>query len=303
MKRTSALLTAATAALLAVGCANTPYPAYAGEQPNILIMGEDADKDTVPRNSRVFKRVLDPLSNKLQHEGFKVYDETAITLDNFKQGRVRRTDAEIIDIARSIKNPPIDVATIFSIYASANNLSYTTRIKVRIAGRLLNVRSGERLGNYEVDLPDHINAPANCNRECILEAVGKHAGELAKDLGVVLAKKLDALSPAGGGPGVIESSSKTGLSNAYSLTFSDFSPKEINSIEEYLVAFKGYKHHRPTGISLTTNKYWYETNSEAARLNRNLRRMVEFLGVEARVTYSGNKFTVEKIITSRKSRR
>ena len=29
-------------------------PAVAGEQPNILIMGEDADEDTVPRNNRVF---------------------------------------------------------------------------------------------------------------------------------------------------------------------------------------------------------------------------------------------------------
>ncbi|MBT6531040.1 MAG: hypothetical protein HOK99_09005, partial [Betaproteobacteria bacterium] len=42
---------------------------------NILIMGEDADSDTVPRNSRVFKRVLSGLSNELHDEGFNVYDE------------------------------------------------------------------------------------------------------------------------------------------------------------------------------------------------------------------------------------
>ena len=50
------------------------YPANAADMPNILIMGEDADNDTVPRNSRVFKRVLNGLSNELHNEGFNVYD-------------------------------------------------------------------------------------------------------------------------------------------------------------------------------------------------------------------------------------
>ena len=82
---------------------------------NILIMGEDADSDTVPRNNRVFKRVLSGLSNELHDEGFNVYDETAVTMDHSTQGRTRRVDQEIIDIARSVKRPLIDVATIFSI--------------------------------------------------------------------------------------------------------------------------------------------------------------------------------------------
>ena len=88
-------------ALLLISCAGAP-PSMAIEKPNLLIMGEDADEDSVPRNSRVFRRVLDALTNEIHNEGFDVFDETAVSLDDFAQGRVRRTDAEIIDIAKTL---------------------------------------------------------------------------------------------------------------------------------------------------------------------------------------------------------
>ena len=275
--------------------------AQAGEQPNIIIMGEDADKDTVPRNSRVYKRVLDALVNEMNDEGFNVYDETAVTLDDFAQGRVRRTDAEIIDIARSIKRPPIDVAVIYSIYASAKKLSYTTKIQTRITGRLLNVRSGKRLGNFEVELPQPDNAPVKCGRECILETVGKNARVLGMDLGVVLTKKLDWLAARSDDKHDKDGHDDDGLASAYSLVFTGFTPDDITSIEEYIVAFRGYEHHRPVSSSLRNAEYWYETKSKSARLNRNLRLMMEHLGYEGRVTFKGSSFQIDKI-SKRKNR-
>ena len=275
--------------------------ALAGEEPNILIMGEDADKNTVPRNSRVFKRVLDALVNEMNDEGFNVYDETAVTLDDFAQGRARRTDAEIIDIARSVKRPPIDVGVIFSIYASARQLSYTTKIRTRITGRLLNVRSGKRLGNFEVELPQPDNAPVKCSRECILETVGKNARLLGMDLGVVLTKKLDWLAPGQGSAQGKAASDDAGIASAYSLEFTGFTPDDMNAIEEYIVAFRGYEHHRPVSSSLRSAEYWYESKSKAARLNRNQRLMMEHLGYEGRVTFKGSSFQIEKI-NKRKTR-
>jgi hypothetical protein len=298
MNRIYGILTAGgigMAALLPTGAAQ------AGEQPNIIIMGEDADKDTVPRNSRVYKRVLDALVNEMNDEGFNVYDETAVTLDDFAQGRVRRTDAEIIDIARSVKRPPIDVAVIYSIYASANKLSYTTKIRTRITGRLLNVRSGKRLGNFEVELPQADNAPVNCQRECILETVGKNARVLGMDLGVVLTKKLDWLAARSDDKHDKDGHDNDGLASAYSLVFTGFTPDDITEIEEYIVAFRGYEHHRPVSSSLRNAEYWYETKSKSARLNRNLRLMMEHLGYEGRVTFKGSSFQIDKI-SKRKTR-
>ena len=111
------------AALLLTACETARYGAGGV---NILIMGEDADPDAVPRDSQVFKRVLDALANELNGEGFNVYDETALTLGGFAQGRLRRTDAEIIDIARSLKRPPIDVAVIYTIYSRSRSLAMRT---------------------------------------------------------------------------------------------------------------------------------------------------------------------------------
>ena len=36
-----------------VACAGTPHPAISAEDPNILILGEDSDPDSVPRNNRI----------------------------------------------------------------------------------------------------------------------------------------------------------------------------------------------------------------------------------------------------------
>ncbi len=85
-----------TASLLSIA---SPFLATAADNPNILVMGEDRDEDSIPLDSRVFKRVINALSTQMHDLEFDVFDETAITLDNFKQGRSRRCDAELIDIA------------------------------------------------------------------------------------------------------------------------------------------------------------------------------------------------------------
>jgi hypothetical protein len=286
------------AGLLLISCANVSTPSIAGEKPNIVIMGEDVDKDTVPRNSRVFRRVLDALSNQLNEEGFDVFDETAVTLDKFAQGRTRRTDVEIVDIARSVKRPPLDVAVIFQIYASADQLTYTTKVKTRITGRLLAVKTGQRLGNFEVDSPGEWVAPVKCPRECILEVVGTHARILANDLGAVLTAKLAHLIDSGENVANLKTG---GIPQAYIMVFDGFNETDINDIEEYLVVFSGYKRHRPTYSSPRRHEVWYESDISSGRLNRNLKKMLDHLDLRGTVTFSGNSFTVKKI-TFRKRR-
>ena len=278
---------------------------------NILIMGEDADNDTVPRNSRVFKRVLNGLSNELHNEGFNVYDETAVTMDHSTQGRTRRVDQEIIDVARSVKRPPIDVATIFSIYARSEKKAYTRKIYTRIEGRLLNVQTGQRLGNFEVELPQPDNVKRDCNRECILETVGKNAKVLAQDLGAALSAKLShrvqgsapRIATGANTPQSLSSTSSTtpaspknkGLPSAYTLVFNGFNPSEIIRIENEIVKFKGYSHHRLITSSIKNNEYWYESDARIARLNRDLGYMLESLGIKGRLVLSRQQFVVQKI--------
>ena len=96
---TKRLISILASGIFLIFCAATPSSSFAADGPNILIMGEDADRDTVPRNSRVFKRVLDALSGQLNDEGFNVFDEAAVSLDEgLAQGRVRRTDEQFMRV-------------------------------------------------------------------------------------------------------------------------------------------------------------------------------------------------------------
>jgi hypothetical protein len=289
------------AALFLTACQTTQDSnSFGGEQPNILVMGEDAGPDTVPRGNQVFKRVLDALADELNDEGFNVYDETAVSLDHFAQGRARRTDAEIIDVVRSIQRPPIDVAVIYAIYLHARGAGHTGKLYIRVAGRLLNVRNGRRLGSFELEPPQPSLVSPSCDEQCLLETVSRNAGALARDLGAVLAAKLDRLatperSLGAKAPAPAPKEPSGGLATAYTLVFTGFAPREMTEIEDRITAFTGYQHHRPIKSALRSHEYWYETSSASARLNRNLRHMLEAMDMQARLTFGGNQFRMEKI--------
>jgi hypothetical protein len=295
------LFTLITSIIFSTVIVMTSITTQASDVPNLLVMGEDENQDAIPRNSQVFKRVINTLTNQMHDNGFDVYDETAITLDNFEQGRVKRSNAEIIDIARSIKRPPIDIAVLFSIYASANHKEHSSRIKTRIEGRLLNVKTGKSLGNFDVNNGQYLNAPKQCRRECLLEVVGDNAHSLANDLGAILAEKLLWMTE---GANEIDSESNTAengiaskshMLSEYSLVFDGFSAEDFSDIEEFLVIFSGYHSLRPIEIRHTRSEVWYKSTISTAKLSRNLQKMLKELRMRGMVNFEGNTFTVKKI--------
>jgi hypothetical protein len=164
---------------------------YAADSANLLIMIEDADQDSIPRDSRINKRIHGSISQQLNHI-VDVYDETSITLGSFKQGRVRRNDAELLDIARSITRPPIDIVLVLSTYASLNTSEFANKARARVEGRLINAKSGQFLDNVEVQSPRSWSIPYACDTQtCMLEEMGDEAKVLGDELGLVLAEKLN----------------------------------------------------------------------------------------------------------------
>ncbi len=296
------MVMAIVAAAFLAACQTTGSDGLTGGRPNILVMGEDAEPDTLPRGGSVFKRVRDALANALNDEGFNVYDETAVTLDKFAQGRIRRTDAEIVDIARSVQRPTIDVAVIYAIYVHGEDRGHTGKLHVRIPGRLLNVRTGRRLGNFEVELPSPANVSPRCDMDCLVEAVGRNARTLARDLGAVLAAKLDRQAQprrktdtASGRNRKDQAESREGgLVTAYALHFVGFSPNEMTAIEDRITDFAGFQDYRPVRAWLRSNEYWYETSSASAQMNRALRQMLKDMELRARISFAGSRFKVEK---------
>ena len=266
----------------------------AADSLNVFIAGEDGDRDTVPRHSRVYKAVVDELSASLQDEGFAVYDEAAITRGGRAQGRMHRSDVELIDAARSIIRPPVDVAVIFSVYARAEDLSYAKKISSQITARLFAVATGRHLGNFQLASPRSLRAPTDCERECLAAVFERDTRRLSRELGRRLAQRLTAVLGARSGQDGPSETRYGGMPAAYTLVFQDFSAQEVFEIEEYLVVFSGYRHHRPISTGKRRHEYWYETASARGRLNRNLSKMLDYLEMPGQVDLSGNVFTVTK---------
>lgn len=176
-------------------------PAAANAQTvKVLVAQEDWDRYSIERNNRIQRNVLNTWNNTLNSpavlrqmkqygiEGLDVYDETAVTLKFYNQDRTRRRDAELISLARQIRNPRIDVVVLYTLYARAVEAPYTkaTKLLTSMSYRALDVRSGRFFGgdNLEID-PDGVvmtgcatkRAGVNPDRHCVKEFVSRY-GEL-----------------------------------------------------------------------------------------------------------------------------
>lgn len=276
-------------------CLITTLSTQAANNANILVIGNDANIGSISRNNPAIVGIIGALANNMHEHNFDVYDETAITLDGFAQNRIHRSDAEIIDIARSIKRPPIDIAVIFSMYVNRQENGYSTKVSARIEGRLLNVQTGRRLGNFEIDSGRPWNVPSQCNIDCILQNSNDKSRLMANDLGAALAEKLAWITDGGNSHLGLDRPGTNHLNTGYSLIFDGFSGEDFAEIEEYLVAFSGYDSYRPVEIRYTRTEVWYKSSIGTAKLNRNLKKMLSEMNLAATINFSGNTFTVKKI--------
>lgn len=277
--------------------------AFATDLPRVMIVGEDVDPDTVPRNSRVFKRVLNAISNEMVNLGFDVKDETALTHMTHVQGRTRRNDAELIQIA---KDAGIDVLCIFSIYPNAKTNQNSVRVTARIEGRLLSVWDGSRMGNFESEPQQYQLVPRPYSRNDVLEAVGKLSKIIGSDVGAVLADRLDQYHPEGGGSssdgGGSGSGGGSGIGSSgrlleWTVIFDGFSDDDMLDVEDYITIFTGYDSHRPKSNALNTSSHhemWYKSSIDSAHLKRNMVRMLRKLNMKGRVYISGNEVKIVK---------
>ena len=259
---------------------------------NLLVMSDDADPDTVPRNNRIFNRVQLQLSEYLNTRGFQVYDETSVSLGIAPTARVRRRDAELIEIARAVPTP-VDAMVVYQIYASARRaVAADIRFpEIRIAGRVLNVRSGQFIAAFEVGGFQLPALPNPCSAECLLETVGTHSRLLAADLGAAIAQKLEGFARPAGGEGC------NSLPTDFMIQLRDFTATEVDRIEGEFVRWGCYRAHRATQMTSTSADVFYTTSADSARLTRNFRLMLELVGLNGQVNFSGNRVVVSKVAT------
>lgn len=277
-RRALAGLTALTLVGLAAPVAAAPV--------NLLVMGEDADPDTIERHTTVFDRVRDAIADEMRGGDVAVYDETAVTMEFYDQGRVRRPDAELISLARSVQIVPIDAVTSFQIHAAAAPTAYEgiSDLRLRISGRVIGVADGQVLGGYEVrfapgELP---MLPLQCDRRCLFDFVGDQAVPIAREVGAALSAQLaDLMVDPDASAAPTDPSAPAGCAAArgFTLAFKGFSAEDLARFDLFLAAFQGYARHHPLEDGEVT-EVWYETCAAPDRLERNLRAMFEQTGAE-----------------------
>ncbi len=331
------LLTLAAAGLTVFHTAGASAEPAGPHGPNIMIVGEDADKDTIPRGNRNFNRIERAVAEQLVARGFKVFDETAITMNVLPQGGVRRQLPELIETAK-LAQAPIDVIVVFQIYASVRPLLAvrdTFKPFIRIDGRMIRVRGGQDLGGYEfgsdIDFPPLPGVCVNGEppRECLLESFGNEARLIGSSVGNALATKLAGYlradfdpglpppppgvipgGPVVGGPGPVVVAPGPvpvegrpicdGMDGTpYVLRIRDFDGPELNRLEEAFTGFACYEHHRVVRSQPGLTDYWYETRAGQARLTRNLRFVLEYMNLPGTVSVTAdNVIIVEKHLTA-----
>jgi hypothetical protein len=286
----------------------TATPAQAQNSvPNILVVGEDCDRDTVPRNSRVFRQVLQEVQNEFNNAGYRYFDETTVGLNYLVENRTRRCRSELVEIARAVTDDhPVDMLVIFQIYASTTKLDFMTKARMRVEGIMIDPHSGQGYGNFEVVSRDEYNLPVDCSRECLLEELSEEARFLGRDLGDALVAMINrhwqpgtsstaTASTGGTTTTTVTQGSEPGFVRLYEICFDGFSQTDILDIEEYLVIFSNYVSHRAKTSRATRTCYEYESGIAQAKLNRNLIKMLDHGGWQGRVNGSGNSFEVAHI--------
>jgi hypothetical protein len=314
------LLALAALGVVALGTAASAQTGPRG--PSIMIVGEDADKDTIPRGNVNFNRIQRAIAEQLIARGFKVYDETATTMDVLPQGGVRRELPELLQIAKLSKSP-IDVVVVFQVYASVRDMKWvrnTLQPFVRVDGRLIRVRGGQDLGNFEYGsdiefepIPQACRDGDHVDRACLLETFGTQARLIGSAVGNALATKLSAYLRADNDPAINVPAVDPAVAavppvpptcagmdgTPYVLRIREFNGPELQRLEEAFTSFACYEHYKIMKQMPSLTEYWYETRADQARLARDLQFVLQYLNLPGTVTVTaGNVIVVEKHLTA-----
>lgn len=266
----------------------------ASDLPRLMMMGEDADRDSIPRDSRPFRRVMMAMVTALKSEGFNdVYDETALSGGVPDRGK-RRNLENLIDVAR---DAGADVIVLFTIYWDADTSGYAKKITGRVEGRLLNVQDGSMLGNFERKSKRGEKVKENCGRECMIEAVGEQAKRLGQTVGEVLRQKLSDYTGSGGGGETSDGGGGSGPVAQFTVIMEGFNQDQRAQMEEMMESFPGYKSLRPRtndDNGPVYQSYWYKTSDRAAKVQRYIIKAMKEIKVRGIVDFSGNEINVTK---------
>ena len=281
----------------------------------VLVVGEDGDPQSVRRSHEIFQRVVAELKGVMSRAGFRVIDETAVSVDLGWEIRDRRPKKDLIDLAKLMNRSGdathgVRALVPFSIRVDAKPLHTLTRIQTRMKGDIYDLTSNQFIDTFETE--KSYSAPPGCldERGCISRFVGGRAVEAATTLGDVLAKKLARYRSASAGvgktPGSVATAAKSsghGMETPYTVTFRYFDRRAAVTIVAVMAdEFPGYKSHRLIRSDQGVRKYAYITTAKPGKLEEWLAILLADMNFnpdkEIRIAIDGADIIVEKLVST-----
>lgn len=291
-RMTGRMIALAIVGSLLISCASAATGLRAGELTpgrgleagplTVLVLGEDGHRNLVPRDDPAFRRVVATLQELLDRRGFRVVDEESIAADLAWDSTVGRDKIDVLEVAKLANasgraSSRVQAAALFRIEGAYRDLRYATRIDLRLSGELYDVRSNRFLGAFEVPA-ESVTAPGRClSAACASHAVGERAGDLAVELGAVLARRLAALAP----PEETVTDGARAFESVYTVTFRHLSTEDALSIVGVMTdGFPGYRSHDLLRSGAALRRYAYATTAGANEIERWLTLLLLDMGLD-----------------------
>lgn len=301
--RASALVAGLIGALSIVSCSNTSH-AQSGAGIPVIIMGEDSDKRSIPRDSDIFRRVINELKSQMSRYNFYVIDEEMLAVEFGWKMRKRRPKTELIQVV-DLANQGTNMAyhskafVTFKIVAQQKDMDFAKKAFVRISGEVYDSQARRFISSYEVP---KLVFPIQTE---LIEDVGDRARDIAASLGDALRKHLAFVSrgSATATTGAASGPQSGGMAVTYSFVFRNFATREVMEMTGVMEdEFAGFQRAQPPQGDSAVFRYGYVSTAKANKLYRWLNVLISDMGMspdrDVKITMRGTTFEVNKMFDS-----
>jgi hypothetical protein len=288
---------------------------------NLLILAEDWDEDSIPRDNRIDRAAVAKLtdvalvvsnressSGRYNFDGFRVYDETAIS-GNITTG-ARRSDELLIELARGVDRGRIDVLVLYTLYAE-NDLRYNSdgktiaaaKINFQVMARAIDVRSGRALARTSElfstqGFVDPNCFPTNPDKEsyknCVIREVSDALQNFAGDAVYDLLRDVIRTTYSDRSPnaGIDVDNDDCGRSQEFTIEMEYFTARQLQRFEEEISGWDCMIELELGRAGSTLTEYRLYTGRSENWIKRDIAGAMAVMGLEARVRSNGDLFSV-----------